>query len=75
MNLEIDQLTEEELIELNHKIVERLRLLEQMRAHGAMMQFSIGQRVSFDDSGGRSVRGALTRYNKKTVTVISDDGQ
>ena len=75
MKFDIDQLTEEELIELNHKIVERLRLLEQMRAHGTMMRFSIGQRVLFDDSDGQSVSGVLTRYNKKTVTVISDDGR
>ncbi len=74
MKLDLDQLTEDELIDLNHRVVERLRLLEQMRAHGAMMQFSIGQRVSFD-SDGRSVSGVLTRYNKKTVTVISDDGR
>lgn len=75
MAFEIDELTEEQLIELNRKIVARLRFLEQMRAHGAMMRFNIGQRVSFDDANRLPVAGILTRYNKKTVTVISDDGR
>jgi hypothetical protein len=74
MNIDIDKLTEQELIDLNHRIVERLRFLAQMRAHGAMMQFSIGQRVSFDPGDRPTVTGTLTKYNKKTVTVITDDG-
>ena len=74
MAINIDELTEEELVDLNHRVVERLRFLAQMRAHGAMMKFSIGQRVSFDTDGHRLVTGTLTKYNKKTVTIITDDG-
>jgi hypothetical protein len=48
MTIDIDKLSEEELIDLNNRIVQRLRMLAQMRAHGAMMKFSIGQRVTFD---------------------------
>jgi hypothetical protein len=33
MKLNLDQLSEAELIELNHKIVERLRLRRQIKAH------------------------------------------
>ena len=47
--IDIDRLSEAELVDLHHRIVERLRFLEQMRAH------------------------ALTRYNKRTVTVITDN--
>jgi hypothetical protein len=75
MNIDIDKLTEEELVDLNHRVVERLRFLEQMRAHGAMMRFRIGQRVAFDPNDRPTVTGTLTKYNKKTVTVISDDGR
>jgi len=74
MKIDIDKLTEQELIELNHRVVERLRFLAQMRAHGAMMRFSIGQRVSFDPGDRPPLTGTLTKYNKKTVTVITDDG-
>ena len=74
MKIDIDKLTEEELIELNHRIVERLKFLNQVRAHGQMMKFNIGQRVAFDPGDRPTVTGILTKYNKKTVTVITDDG-
>jgi hypothetical protein len=75
MKIEIDKLTEEELIDLNHRIVERLRFLNQMRAHSQMLDFKIGDRVTFQPEGRPAVVGMLTRYNKKTVTVITDSGQ
>jgi len=75
MKIEIDKLTEEELIDLNHRIVERLRFLSQMRAHSQMLDFKIGDRVTFQPEGRPAVFGMLTRYNKKTVTVITDSGQ
>jgi len=75
MPFNLDDLTEEELIELNHKIVERLKFLESMHSHNAMMNFSPGEKVSFEPSGrGRQI-GTLVKYNKKTVTVISESGQ
>ena len=37
MKIDIDQLTEAELIDLNHRIIERLRFLDQMRAHVEML--------------------------------------
>jgi hypothetical protein len=75
VKIDIDKLTEAELIELNHRIVERLRFLEQMRAHGTMLEFSIGERVTFTPEGRPPVTGMLVKYNKKTVTVITDEGQ
>ena len=71
---QLDDLTEPELIDLNHRIVERLRYLQQSRAHQAMLDFRIGDRVTFNPDGRGEVTGMLTRYNKKTVTVITDDG-
>ena len=75
MKIDIDRLTETELIDLNHRIVARLRFLNQMRAHSEMLEFRIGDRVAFRPPGQGQVEGMLTRYNKKTVTVITDDGR
>jgi hypothetical protein len=72
--INIDELTEAELIDLNNRIVERLRFLGQMRAHKSMLQFKIGDRVTFHPEGRPPVIGMLVRYNRKTVTVITDDG-
>jgi hypothetical protein len=74
MRIDIDRLTEPELIDLNHRVVARLRFLHQMRAHAEMLEFRVGDRVAFRSPGRGSVEGTLTRYNKKTVTVIADDG-
>jgi hypothetical protein len=75
MTIDIDQLSEAELIDLNHRIVERLRFLDQMRAHVEMLEFKIGDRVTFQPPGHSPLEGMLTRYNQKTVTVITDTGQ
>jgi hypothetical protein len=72
--INIDDLTEAELVDLNHRIVERLRFLHQMRAHSQMLEFRIGDRVSFQPEGREPVVGMLTRYNRKSVTVVTDDG-
>ena len=75
MKIDIDRLTEAELVDLNHRIVARLRFLHQMRAHAEMLEFKIGDRVTFRPPGQEPVEGMLTRYNKKTVTIITDDGR
>ena len=41
MKIDIDQLSEQELIDFNIRIVERLRFLNQMRAHSKMLEFKI----------------------------------
>ncbi len=75
MTIDIDKLAEEELTELNHRIIERLKFLESMHAHHEMMQFSPGERVSFKPSGRDRQIGTLIKFNQKTVTVITESGQ
>jgi hypothetical protein len=75
VKIDIDKLTEEELIDLNNRIVARLRFLNQMRAHSQMLDFRIGDRVTFQPEGRSPLFGIINRYNKKTVTVITDSGQ
>jgi hypothetical protein len=75
MMIDIDRLSEMELIDLNQRIVERLRFLNQMRAHSAMLEFRIGDRVAFQTDRLQTIQGIITRYNKKTVSVIADDGR
>ncbi len=75
MKIDIDKLSEDELIELNHRIVERLKFLESFHNHKEMMKFNIGEQVSFEPPGrGRQI-GTLAKFNKKSVTVITEAGQ
>lgn len=75
MKIDIDKLNESELADLNRRIVERLRFLHQMRAHTTMLEFSVGGKVCFEPGGEPPVFGIITRYNKKTVSVLSEDGR
>ncbi|MBZ5522121.1 MAG: hypothetical protein LAP21_07750 [Acidobacteriia bacterium] len=72
--IDIDGLTEEELIELNQKVIARLRFLREMRSHVQMMDFRIGERIRFHPEGQPEIFGFITRYNKKSVTIIADNG-
>src|SRR5260370_4652529 len=74
-NIEIDRLSKEELSDLNHTIVARLRCLHEMRSHTQMLDFRIGETVGFRPPGQPEIVGTLTRYNKKSVTVITESGQ
>lgn len=75
MTIDITQLSEQDLIALNRKIVERLRFLQQVRAHAKMLEFHVGDRVSFEPDGRPTLFGVLVRYNKKTVTVLTEHGE
>ena len=74
MPVDIDGLSFEELLGLNQRVVARLKMLESMQAHLEMMRFTPGQRVSFAYQGGRLL-GTVVKYNRKTVTVITDNGR
>jgi len=75
MNIDLIALSEDELIDLNRRIVERLRFLSQTRAHHKMLQFKVGDRVTFKPDERPVLCGVLTKYNKKTVTIITDSGE
>ena len=75
MKIDIDSISYDELVELNHKIVERLKFLDSMHTHKEMMQFNPGDQVCFDTPGRGKQFGTLVKYNQKTVTVITESGQ
>ena len=75
MPIDIDQMTHDELVALNHRIIERLKFLDSMQAHKEMMAFNIGSRVSFDSGRGERLLGTLVKFNRKTVTIMTDNGQ
>lgn len=75
MPVDIDQLTYAELVALNHRIVERLKFLDSLQAHRAMMAFDLGARVSFESTREGRLTGTLVKFNRKTVTVLTDDNR
>jgi len=76
MNKHIDltHFSEEELVALNHRIVERLKSLHQKRCSKVMEKFGLGDLVSFKSSDGRIIAGTVARLNQKTITIVTSEG-
>jgi hypothetical protein len=75
MPVNIDHLTEAQLVDLHNRVVARLKILGQIKDHAAMLNFRIGEQVSFQPPGRGVLTGILAKYNQKTVTVITPEGQ
>lgn len=75
MLIDLTALSEEELLELNRRIVERLQLIRSARHLTQLARFSIGMAVEFDTDDGRTVSGTIARLNQRTATVVSGQGR
>ena len=74
MPIDITKFSEAQLTELNRQIVARLRHLQEMRMQQQMQSFRVGDRTSFHAPGHDPKTGIVAKCNRKTVTVITDDG-
>jgi hypothetical protein len=70
----IRHLGEEDLRYLNRLIVERLKLIAQARSTALMTRFNIGDRVGFQAPTGNWKNGIIQRLNKKTITILTEEG-
>jgi hypothetical protein len=75
MTIDIEGLSETQLRDLNRRVVERLRAIQQLKTYDAMLKFRVGDEVTFNDHYGDAVYGVLVRHNRKSVTVHGDDGR
>ena len=75
MTIDIDSLTEADLLELHHRIIAKLRILEAAKVQRQLQEFTFGDRVSFFNKSGDTVEGMVVRCLKKTVTLIDDSDQ
>lgn len=66
---------EEDLLFLNRMVVERLNLLAQARSTVQLAQFAEGDRVHFTTNDGAVKQATVVRLNKKTASLLTDDGQ
>jgi hypothetical protein len=73
MSIDIDELSREELVALNDRIIERLKYLDGVHARQAMVRLQLGTQVSFDSPRQGRVFGTVIKFNRKTVVVLSED--
>jgi hypothetical protein len=70
----IRHLGEEDLRFLNRLIVERLNLIAQACSAALLARFNTGDRVGFQTPSGEWKNGIIQKLNKKTATILTDDG-
>ena len=75
MSIDINDLSYDELLDLNDRIIARLKHLDAADALNAMMKYNMGAKVCFDAGKNGIQVGTLIKFNQKTVTVLSDDGR
>jgi hypothetical protein len=73
MSIAISNLDDAELVELNRRIVAPLRYIQEVRTRHQMISFNVGDRVRFHPPGHDPKTGVIVKYNRKTVTVVTDD--
>ncbi|MEX2746397.1 hypothetical protein AB3480_35575 [Rhizobium mongolense] len=73
--IDLDDLSEAELIALHDAVVDRLHFLHQQKTTHALLGLSIGERVMFEDNSGQTQAGIVIRRNRKTVTAHGDNGR
>ena len=74
MSIDLSRLSETELVELNRRIVERLQLIRAGRDLSQLARLSVGMVVEFTADDGRLIRGAISRLNRQTATVVTTSG-
>lgn len=75
MSIELDELSYDELLDLNDRIIARLKHLDAADALNAMMKFNLGAKVCFDSSKHGMQTGTIIKFNPKTVVVLTDEGR
>ena len=73
MQDELNKLNEEELRELNRRIVAGLNLLHKARSLKSLAKFNVGDRVYFINEGRRTI-GTISRLNQRSASVNLDEG-
>ena len=74
MPFDITHLSEDELLELNRRVVERLQFIQSSKNLTRLAQFSVGMTVEFALDNGRAITGTVARLNQ-TATVVTAAGR
>lgn len=75
LRLDLTKFSEDDLIELNRRIIERLQLLRSAKSLAQLARFSVGTVVEFEAEDGRTISGTVARLNQRTATVVTASGR
>ncbi|MCK4244135.1 MAG: hypothetical protein KAX20_00765 [Candidatus Omnitrophica bacterium] len=73
MDIQIENLSLKELVELHDKIARRIWELQRTKLSEKLGEFQIGDQISFQ-SEGETITGIVIRVNRKTLSIRSQKG-
>ena len=71
--MRIDEMTIDQLLELNDVICQRIDELKEQETLQALSQLRVGLKVTFETREGPAF-GIVTKINRKTVIVLAENG-
>ena len=75
MSINIDQLSIEDLVELNKQVIIRIKELQAQAEINAAAQLRIGDIVSFSGKDDKKIVGFITAIQKNKVKIFTDENQ
>ncbi len=72
--MRIEDMTIDQLLELNQTICQRIDELQEQETLQALSQLRVGLKVTFEGREG-PVLGIVTKINRKSVIVLGEDGR
>lgn len=72
MDIEIENLTLKELVELHDRIATRMWELQRTKFSKKLGEFQIGDKVSFQNEG-KTITGIVIRVNRKSLSVRTQE--
>ena len=69
VSIDLTRLSEDELLEVNRRINERLRLTRSARQLVELARFTVGMHVEFTTDDRRILQGEITKLNRKAATI------
>ena len=72
--MRIEDMTIDQLLELNQTICQRIHELQEQETLHALSQLRVGLKVTFEGREG-PVLGIVTKINRKSVIVLGEDGR
>lgn len=72
--MRIEDMSIDQLLELNQYICQRIDQLRDQETLQALMQLRVGMKVTFDSRSG-PVAAIVTKINRKSVLLVAEDGR
>lgn len=72
---DLQNMSRDDLVELNHMVVDIIKTMDSQKARGKVREFSMGDVVEFKTKKGAVVKGSVVNINRKTVDVREKPGK